>query len=83
MKRILVTGARGQIGSELINYLSSIYGSNNVIASGLQETNTVYSDKFYLYEKVDVTNGNEILDIVNKNKIDSIIHLAAILSATG
>ena len=83
MKKILVTGARGQIGSEIINYLSSLYGNDKVIASGLQETNVVYSDKFHLYEKVDVTKGNEIFDIVKKHKIDSIIHLAAILSATG
>jgi nucleoside-diphosphate-sugar epimerase len=83
MKKILVTGARGQIGSELVGILSSNYGSDNVIASGLQDTNAVYSDKFYLYEKVDVTNANEIIDVVKKHKIDSIIHLAAILSATG
>jgi len=83
MKKILVTGARGQIGSELVGVLSSNYGNNNVIASGLQDTNVFYSDKFYLYEKVDVTNANEIIDVVKKHKIDSIIHLAAILSATG
>ena len=37
MKRILIVGAGGQIGSELTVYLRSIYGESNVVASDMRE----------------------------------------------
>lgn len=84
MRKILITGALGQIGSELTLGLRKIYGEQNVIASsrseGDSENDSVHSG---LFEIVDVTNGKQIADVVQKYKVDTIIHLAAVLSAVG
>lgn len=83
MKKILVTGAMGQIGSELVMHLRSIYGSSNVIASDI---NTAVHSKVVEsgpFEAVDVTKPEQIAQAVSKHRADSIIHLAAILSARG
>ena len=77
MKRILVTGAFGQIGSELISKLSDIYGLENVIATDIKSGN--YSGPF---EKVDVTDGKRLYEVAKQYKVDTIMHLAALLSAT-
>lgn len=82
--KILVTGALGQIGSELVMYLRRIYGENKIIASGLSRMedarNIIESGPF---EIVDVTKPEQIAGVVKKYKVDWIIHLAAILSAVG
>ncbi|MTI68937.1 MAG: L-threonine 3-dehydrogenase [Firmicutes bacterium] len=82
MKKILVTGALGQIGSELTMSLREKYGNDNVIASGLskKESKVIETGPF---EIVDVTNAQQIADAVKKHKVDWIINLAAILSAVG
>ncbi|MBV7276559.1 L-threonine 3-dehydrogenase [Clostridium sp. PL3] len=83
MKKILITGALGQIGSELTTHLRNIYGKDNVIASGrriVEESTIVQSGS---YELVDVLDPKQIDTVVKKYNIDSIIHLAAILSAVG
>jgi len=82
MKKILVTGAGGQIGSELVSSLRKRYGNNNVLASDLFE-NKGDDDSSNIYEKLDVLNKSEILRIVKKYNINTIYHLAAILSAAG
>ncbi|NMB08050.1 MAG: L-threonine 3-dehydrogenase [Tissierellia bacterium] len=84
MRKILVTGALGQIGSELTMGLRKIYGNENVVASSrrvkegheeLMESGT--------FEVLDITNGEKVAEIVKKHKINTIINLAAILSAVG
>ncbi|SDK83407.1 L-threonine 3-dehydrogenase [Natronincola ferrireducens] len=82
MKKILITGALGQIGSELTMNMRKIYGNDNVIASSRrrQENEVVESGPF---EIVDVTNPQHLVDAVKKHKPDTIINLAAILSANG
>lgn len=82
MKKILVTGALGQIGSELTMNLRKVYGDNNVIASGSRkrDSKVVESGPF---EIVDVTKPGQIAETVKKYNVDWIIHLAAILSAVG
>ncbi len=83
MKNILVTGATGQIGTELVACLRGIYGASNVIASGrrLKEGSTVAEEG--PYEIFDVTDPARSGEIVEHNRIDVIYHLASLLSATG
>jgi len=83
MKKILVTGALGQIGSELIMELRRRYGNDNVVASNISNNGTQEVLNSGPFEIVDVTNIEQIANAVSKYNIDSIIHLAAILSAVG
>ena len=81
MKNILIIGAGGQIGSELTMRLREIYGNDNVVASDLHPENF----KEFMFsgptEQIDVTNSQQIADVVKKYKIDAIYNLAALLSA--
>jgi len=83
MKNILVTGAMGQIGSELTLFLRKKYGNNNVIASDLKNKNIKELLDTGPFEQIDVLDGEKLNKIVSKYKINSIIHLAAILSGVG
>jgi len=83
LKKILVTGALGQIGSEIVMKLRELYGYNNVIASSRDKSGSERVINSGPFEIVDVLQGDQIANAVNKHKIDSIIHLAAILSAVG
>lgn len=76
---ILITGANGQIGSELVSYLSKKYGAENVVASDLN-ISTNHAAKF---EKLDVTDIEMLENVCVKHEISQIYHLAALLSATG
>ncbi|WP_026895291.1 L-threonine 3-dehydrogenase [Clostridiisalibacter paucivorans] len=82
MKKILITGALGQIGSELTMKLRDMYGSNNIIGSGINKRKTEVTETGP-FEIVDVTNAKEIYEAAKKHNVDWIVHLAAILSATG
>ncbi|MBW5466786.1 NAD-dependent epimerase/dehydratase family protein [Brevibacillus formosus] len=82
MKKILVTGALGQIGSELIMKLRDIYGADQVVATDIrknEEDPVVQSGPF---EVLDVTDGNRMFELAKKHGVDTIMHLAALLSAT-
>ena len=74
----MVTGAAGQIGSELILILREKYGDENVLA-----TDIIKKDDAGLFESVDVTKKESIESVIKKYGIDTIYHLAAILSAKG
>ncbi len=81
MKNILVTGSVGQIGSELTMELRKRYGNDNVVAGGRK---TKPSEKLLdsgPFEVVDCTDIDVVNDVVRKHEIDTILHLAAILSA--
>ncbi|HEY8891988.1 MAG TPA: L-threonine 3-dehydrogenase [Clostridium sp.] len=82
MKKILVTGALGQIGSELVMRMREIYGNDNVIATDLRkpENNIVVTSG--PFEMLDVTDHKTMLEIAKKYKVDTLVHLAALLSAT-
>ena len=78
---ILVTGAAGQIGSELVVVLREKYGKENVIASDKRPpTSVLAAGPFFL---LDVTDRAEVERLVRDHKVEVIYHLAAILSATG
>ncbi|WP_369901061.1 L-threonine 3-dehydrogenase [Bacillus manliponensis] len=81
MEKILVTGSLGQIGSELVLKLRDVYGTSNVIATDIRETDSevVTGGPF---ELLDVTDGQRLHDIAKRHEVDTIIHLAALLSAT-
>ena len=82
MKKILVTGACGQIGSELTPALRERYGSDNVVATDKKPPSSALHDAGPC-ELMDVTRRQDIKAIVEKYNIDTIYHLAAILSAVG
>ena len=81
-RRILITGALGQIGMELLEALQAKFGSDNVIASDIREPETVDSSGFK-YEKLDVLDSEQMENIIHSNDINEVYHLAALLSATG
>lgn len=82
-KRILVTGACGQIGSELTLALRERYGHENVVASGhrTQPSASICTSGPVAF--VDVTRRETIEQVVFEHRIDVIYHMAAILSAIG
>ncbi len=80
MTRVLVTGAVGQIGSELTMVLREKYGNDNVVATGRK---TAPSEKLLNsgpFEYADCTDFEKLKSVIRKYKIDTIYHLAAILS---
>ncbi|MBR5604731.1 MAG: NAD-dependent epimerase/dehydratase family protein [Bacteroidales bacterium] len=81
MKRILIIGSGGQIGTELVKKLRGIYGNENVVASDLRQlTGEIVQNG--PFERIDSTNMMQIVEVVKKYNIDTIYNLAAILSAT-
>jgi len=82
MKRVLVTGATGQIGSELTIALREKYGKDNVIAAGHKRkpSEMLASGPF---EYVDTADRESIEKVAKEYDIDTIYHLAAVLSAVG
>lgn len=80
MRRILVTGALGQIGSELAPALSDRYGADLVIASDVRMMPPQYAGHG-VYEHLDCTQPQQILEVVRRHDIGAIYHLAALLSA--
>jgi len=83
MKKIMVTGSVGQIGSELTMALREKYGNDNVVACGRK---TKPSQKLLdsgPFEFIDITVKESIEKVVKKYEIDTIYNMAAILSAAG
>lgn len=80
--RILVTGALGQIGTELTLALRKIYGNDHVITTDIREaTNPELSAG--KHEILNVTDLRTLNELIQKHNITQIYHLAAILSASG
>jgi nucleoside-diphosphate-sugar epimerase len=83
MKKLLVTGATGQIGSELTIELRNRYGNDNVVAAGHRRKPGGKLLESGPFECIDVTDREGIEMVVKKYEIDTIYHLAAVLSAVG
>jgi nucleoside-diphosphate-sugar epimerase len=81
MTKILVTGAAGQIGSDLTTSLKKIYGENNVIASDVAQENK--AAELQPYEQLNIMDKSRLAEVIKKHNITIIYHLAAILSAAG
>jgi nucleoside-diphosphate-sugar epimerase len=81
MKRILVSGCLGQIGTELVTKLREVYGVDNVVATDVRKPEGNPIVEGGIFETLDVTNYDEFLSIAKKYEVDTIIHLAALLSA--
>ena len=82
MKNVLIIGSTGQIGSELTMKLRGIYKNGNIVAGYIPGA----EPKGELKESgpsaiVDITNAQQIADVVTEYKIDTIYNLAALLSA--
>ncbi|MEL5939216.1 L-threonine 3-dehydrogenase [Tetragenococcus halophilus] len=82
MKRILITGCLGQIGSELTMRLREVYGKENIIATDIREIEGDPVIKSGPFEILDVMNKEAMLELARKYEVDTLIHLAALLSAT-
>lgn len=80
MQKILVTGAFGLVGSDLIPKLAELYGQENIIALARETSDQNYTG---VIEKGDVTDQSFLRDVVKKHQVGEIYHLAGLLSAGG
>ncbi|HXB13718.1 MAG TPA: NAD-dependent epimerase/dehydratase family protein [Bacteroidia bacterium] len=76
--KILVIGAGGQIGKELVQELCKAYGNENVVASDIRPGEEVSC----AFESLDVMDANAIASVVKKHNVKEVYLLAALLSAT-
>lgn len=78
MKRIMITGALGQIGSELTEKLRGIYGADNVLATDIRQAEGQNGP----FSILDVTDSQKMHDLAKDFGADTMMHMAALLSAT-
>lgn len=81
MTRILVTGAMGQIGTELTDLLARKYGKSSVIVSDIRKPASPGNDCEFV--QLDVTDSQKISEVLEEYSVTDIFHMAAILSAAG
>lgn len=82
MEKILVTGAGGQLGTELTDALVDLYGEESVIATDINPDSKALFERC-VFQQLDVMDNDALNKIIKDTKITQIYHLAAILSATG
>ena len=81
--RILVTGALGQIGTELVSSLRESYGKDNVLATDIRIPDDESSFPDGPFSNLSVLDGTGMEKMIQEEGIGTVFHLAAILSATG
>ena len=79
MENILIIGSGGQLGSELEDYLVSLYGRKKIYSSDIKKNNS-NSENFIVLDALD---KDDIYNTIKENNIKIVYHLAAILSAKG
>jgi threonine 3-dehydrogenase len=80
--KVLITGALGQIGTELVPLLRQQYGAENVVASDVRKASGPVGDGGP-FAYLDILNMADLERLVVEHKIDWLIHNASILSAAG
>lgn len=81
MKNILVTGALGQIGTELVTTLRQRLGTERVVASDIRMPSTQKVRANEPFEYLDCAHLRQVQEIVKNHQIGTVFHLAALLSA--
>ena len=81
MRKFLITGGLGQIGTSLTSFLRKKYGRDNVIVADVREPKNMENVEPFV--KIDVLDKKGIDKVIERHDIDTIFHLAAILSAKG
>lgn len=81
-RKVLITGALGQIGTELTTAFRKLYGNDNVVATDIRTGSADFMAEgpFHILDIKDTVKFEELIE---KHEIDTIIHLAAILSGVG
>ena len=75
----MITGANGQIGTELMLELQRMYGENNVISTDIKPP----KEEIGRFEILDILDHRRVSDFIMDNKVTQIYHLAALLSSKG
>ncbi len=83
MKKILVTGATGQVGSELTMALRDRFSADNVVAAGHGRPPLNALQQSGPYCSFDVRDASVLRYVVEDYQIDTVFHLASLLSAVG
>ena len=82
MKRILITGALGQLGSEIAIRLRQLYGNDQVVLTDIRRADSTPIAQDGPFYTLDCRDGAQLAALVRKHRIDTIYHLVALLSAT-
>jgi len=80
MTRILITGVNGQIGSELSERLGGLVGPENIVGLDLRPATPPY---LIAHETVDITCKEAVRQVIEKYEVDTVYHMASLLSARG
>ncbi|MBK7130269.1 MAG: NAD-dependent epimerase/dehydratase family protein [Crocinitomicaceae bacterium] len=80
MKKILVIGSSGQIGTELVMALRKKFGTDAVVASDVQPPKQAQGEG--PFEVLDILDKSRLIEVIQKHQIKEVYLLAALLSAT-
>ena len=83
MRKVLITGALGQIGTELTLRFRELYGKVNVVATDIFRKDDSFVCSDGVFEVLDVLDFSRFRDLMVKYNINYIVHLASLLSASG